>query len=117
MLAQSARSLGTAASFVVLGSSSVTNTGSLRVTGNVGVSPGNVFTGFSSDMFSAGDVRRNDALARQARMLRTISSRNPVKSFSMSQPRRKDAPPRCLLLRRAGCAVERPTHPRCGRRS
>lgn len=60
--------LGSAASFVILGSSSVTNAGASRVTGNVGVSPGNVVTGFSSGMFSVGDVRRDDALARQARI-------------------------------------------------
>lgn len=63
-----APALRSAASFVVLGHSSVTNTGSTRVTGNVGVSPGNAVTGFSSAIFSAGDIRRDDALARQARI-------------------------------------------------
>jgi Ice-binding-like/Putative Ig domain len=68
-VAQSATapSLGSAASFVLLGSSSVTNTGSTRITGNVGVSPGNVVTGFSSATFTLGDIRRDDALARSAR--------------------------------------------------
>jgi large repetitive protein len=67
-LAQSAPPLRSAASFVVLGNSSVKNSGASRVTGNVGASPGNVVTGFSPGMFHAGDVRRDDALARQARI-------------------------------------------------
>jgi hypothetical protein len=59
--------LRSAASFVVLGHSSVANTGSTRVTGNVGVSPGTTVNGFSDGMFTVGDIYRNDALARQAR--------------------------------------------------
>jgi hypothetical protein len=66
-LGQSAPPLGAAASFVALGNSSVTNTGNSRITGNVGVSPGDVATGFSSAVFRVGNVRRDDALARQAR--------------------------------------------------
>jgi hypothetical protein len=59
--------LGDAASFVVLGGTTVVNTGESRVTGNVGVSPGNAVSGFTSSMFTVGDVYRNDALARAAR--------------------------------------------------
>jgi hypothetical protein len=66
-LAQSAPPLGSAASFVALGGSAVTNAGTSRITGNVGVSPGDVATGFSSAVFRVGEVRRDDALARQAR--------------------------------------------------
>ncbi len=59
--------LGDAASFVVLGGTAVVNSGESRVTGNVGVSPGNTVSGFTSSMFTVGDVYRNDALARAAR--------------------------------------------------
>ena len=66
--AQTAPRLGDAASFVVLGNSSVVNTGTAtRITGNVGVSPSETIEGLSDDMFVLGDMRRNDALAKSAR--------------------------------------------------
>ena len=46
VLAQTAPSFGASQSFAVLGSSTVTNTGSTVITGNVGVSPGSAVTGF-----------------------------------------------------------------------
>ncbi|MEA2162004.1 MAG: large repetitive protein [Thermoanaerobaculia bacterium] len=55
-LAQSAPSLGNAASFAVLGGSSVTNSGPTVVTGNLGVSPGNTIVGF----FPPGVVQLGD---------------------------------------------------------
>ncbi len=66
-LAQTAPRFGDAASFVVLGNGSVTNSGATQITGNLGVSPGNTVNGLASSNFRLGDVRRDDALARAAR--------------------------------------------------
>ncbi|HUP61615.1 MAG TPA: IPTL-CTERM sorting domain-containing protein [Thermoanaerobaculia bacterium] len=66
-LAQTAPRFGDAASFVVLGNGSVTNSGATQITGNVGVSPGNTVNGLSSANFLLGEVRRDDALARAGR--------------------------------------------------
>ena len=57
-------SLGAAASFAVLGGSSVTSIGSTIVTGNLGVSPGNTIGG--SPIVKIGAIYRNDSVARQA---------------------------------------------------
>jgi type VI secretion system secreted protein VgrG len=57
-------SLGAAASFAVLGGSSVTSSGSTVVTGNLGVSPGNSIIG--SPIVKVGATYRNDSVARQA---------------------------------------------------
>ena len=56
--------LGAAASFAVLGGSSVTSSGSTIITGNLGVSPGNTITG--SPTVKIGATYRNDSVARQA---------------------------------------------------
>lgn len=61
--AQPAPSLGTAASFAVLGGSAV-NAGASTITGNLGVSPGNTITG--SPTVKLGAIFRDDAVARQA---------------------------------------------------
>src|SRR5215216_3545866 len=66
-LAQTPLHFGDAASFVILGNGSVTNSGATQITGNVGVSPGNTVNGLSSSNFLLGEVRRDDALARAAR--------------------------------------------------
>ena len=59
-------SLGTAASFAVLGSSTVTNTGATTVTGNLGVAPGSAITGFPPGIVVGGSIHAADATALQA---------------------------------------------------
>jgi Ice-binding-like len=62
-LAQTAPSLGTAQSFAVLGGSTVTNTGSSTITGDLGVSPGSAVTGFPPGIVVSGTIHAADATA------------------------------------------------------
>lgn len=64
--AAAAVSLGTAASFGVLGGSAVTNTGTTIVNGDLGVSPGSSVTGFPPGVVVGGTIHSNDATAMQA---------------------------------------------------
>ncbi|MEX2292244.1 MAG: ice-binding family protein, partial [Acidimicrobiales bacterium] len=64
--------LGTASSFAVLAGTTVTNTGSSVITGNVGVSPGTAITGFPPGTVN-GTFHRNDAAAIQAQSDVTIA--------------------------------------------
>jgi type VI secretion system secreted protein VgrG len=57
--------LGAAASFAVLGGTTVTNTGPSVVTGDLGVSPGTEVTGFPPGIVN-GTIHAGDALALQA---------------------------------------------------
>jgi hypothetical protein len=58
--------LGTAQNFAVLAGSTVTNTGSTVVNGNVGVSPGSSVTGFPPGVVTGGSIHAADATAAQA---------------------------------------------------
>jgi hypothetical protein len=59
--------LGTAGSYAVLAGSTVTNTGSSVLTGNLGVWPGTAVTGFfPPGMVNGGTIHAGDAAAAQA---------------------------------------------------
>ncbi len=62
-----ADTLGTAASFGVLGASTVTNTGPSKVFQNLGVAPGTAITGFPPGIV-LGTIHDNDAVAAQAQV-------------------------------------------------
>lgn len=59
--------LGTVSGFAVLGGSTVTNTGTSIITGDLGVSPGNAVTGFPPGIVvPPGTIHAGDATASQA---------------------------------------------------
>ncbi len=73
-LTQTAPTLGTAESFGVLGGSTVTNTGSTVVTGDLGVWPGLAITGFPPGIvLPPGVPHAGDAVAQQAQSDVTIA--------------------------------------------
>jgi len=65
-LAEQAPSLGSAASFAVLGATSVTNSGPTVISGNAGVAPGTTITGLPDSTIRLGEKIANDDRARQA---------------------------------------------------
>src|SRR5688500_13231227 len=75
-IAQVAPPLGNAASFTVLGSSTVTNTGPTIVTGNVGVSPGTAVTGFPPGIVVGGAIHSADTFALNAQTDATTAYNN-----------------------------------------
>jgi hypothetical protein len=65
-VAQSAPPLGAAQAFMVLGASTVTNTGPTVIVGNLGVSPGTAATGFPPGTISGGTIHSDDPAATSA---------------------------------------------------
>lgn len=65
-LAATAPALGAAEGFAVQAGSAVNNTGSSRITGDLGVSPGSVVTGFPPGIMAQGSIHAADARASQA---------------------------------------------------
>jgi subtilisin family serine protease len=64
--AQTAPSLGSAQRFAVLAGSTITNTGSSVITGDLGVSPGSAVTGFPPGLVVSGTIHGADAAALAA---------------------------------------------------
>ena len=64
--AQTAPSLGSAHTFAIVGASTVTNTGTSVVTGDLGLSPGTSITGFPPGLVVAGTVHAADSTALAA---------------------------------------------------
>ncbi|MDQ6767395.1 MAG: ice-binding family protein [Candidatus Eremiobacteraeota bacterium] len=60
--------LGSAATFAVLASSTVTNSGPTIVTGDLGVSPGTAVTGFPPGTVTGGSIHAGDATAANAQL-------------------------------------------------
>ena len=69
--AQVAPPLGAAQTFAVLGGSTVTNTGTTTVTGDLGLSPGTAVTGFPPGVVVSGTIHAADTSAQNAQIALT----------------------------------------------
>lgn len=68
--------LGTASTFAVLAASTITNTGSSVISGNIGLSPGTSITGFPPGVQHSGITHQTDALALSAKNATTAAYLN-----------------------------------------
>ena len=68
--------LGSAATFAVLASSTVTNSGPTIVTGDLGVSPGSAVTGFPPGTVTGGSIHAGDPTAANAQLDLTTAYNN-----------------------------------------
>jgi type VI secretion system secreted protein VgrG len=75
--------LGSASSLAVLGASSVTNTGSTTITGDLGVYSGTSITGLGSITIT-GTVHQTDAVAQQAQ-IDTTTAYNALATLAVTQ--------------------------------
>lgn len=79
VLAAPARGLGSAANFLVLGGSTVTNIGTTVVAGELGAAPGTTITGFPPGIVTeGGKTHMGDALALQAQNDATLAYNSSV---------------------------------------
>src|SRR6266851_1046016 len=94
--AQTAPSLGTAATFAVLGSSNVTCTAPGVISGDVGVSPG-LFTN-STGCLVVGTVHQGDLAASKALIALNTAYQNALVANSICTGSLADAPPTSFTL-------------------
>ena len=94
--------LGTAGSFGVLAGSTVTNTGSSVITGNLGVSPGSAVTGFSPGIVIGGTIHAADGVANTAQTDLTTAynvAAGLVSTANLTGPGWNDSHARCISFR------------------